>query len=342
MDGHAVWTGDRPNQVLCVRSDQTFLMYDVAFVPIDGTLRFSLSAIENRGDGFKNHTLLVPYGNIDLFLNGRSLIQELDYFVNFPDVVIVNKAYLTPNPNTHDQHIHVRCSGFTTRDGHMHPVADIGFVMHGALSYNRRYDLRDDAVQRIVVDGRVMLHDTVRFAEELTVRDPIAVSNGRPYIIEEVMVPMEPLTGKDTYQLHDQAVAVDRAISQYLTLKYPQADLGIAAIPERYAVVSPFLCKIIFQLYNEELPTVELSGEMTDTEVLAVCRRYLDWLKFDPIKAAQPPDSRFVEIHPVNVEHTIPLNLYQYRFIHQVVRLYCPNKVDLAPFITLDPHRSLP
>jgi hypothetical protein len=158
-------------------------MYDLAFVPIDGTMRFPLSAMEDRGDGIKNHILLVPYGNIDIFLNGKSLIQGLDYFIDFPEVVITNKAYLTADPNTTEQQIHIRCTGFTTRDVKVADPADISYVMHGALSYNRRYDLRDDAVQRIVVDGRVKLAEQVRFAEELKTRDPLAVTNGKPYVI---------------------------------------------------------------------------------------------------------------------------------------------------------------
>jgi len=336
------WHGDAANQILCVRSDQSFVAYTVAWVPIDGCLRFTLSTQEDRGDGIKNHTLLVPYGNLDLFLNGRSLIEGLDYIVQFPEVVITNKAYLTPAPNTTEQRIDVRYRGFCRRDMSPEPPTEIGFVQHHALSMNRRYDVRDDRIIRIVVDGCVQFRDQVRFAEELTIRAPLAVDNGKPYVIEEIIVPMEPLTDDDTEALREKALVVDHAIGQYLTRLQPDAALGISAIPEQYAVVSPFLCKLLFQLWNQELPDIDLVPELTDAQVLALCRPYEDWLRFDPSQPEHRPDTRYVAVHPLNINATMSLNLYQYRFIHKVVRLYCPNIVDLAPFITLDPHRSLP
>lgn len=342
VDGRAVWVGEVPNQILCVRSDQDFLCYDLAWVPVDGCLRFTLSAMEDRGDGIKHHTLLVPYGNIDLFLNGRALIEGLDYTVRFPDIVIVNKAYLTIDPNTTEQRIHVRCSGFVRPDLTREPPAEVGFVMHGALSMNRRYDVRETKVARIVVDGALKRRDQVRFAEELLTRDPLAVMNGKPYAIEEIIVPMEPLTAHDTYHLRALAQGVDEAIGNYLTLHLPEPSLGLSSISEQYAIVSPFLCKLIFQLYHEAIPSVDLIPELTDAQVLALCQPYEEWLAFDPIRAEQRPDLRYVTIHPLNIDRTISLNLYQYRFIHKVVRLYCPNLVDLSSFITLDPHRSLP
>lgn len=343
IEGHdVVWQGDIPNALLAVRSDASFLDYDLQFVPIDGCLRFTLSAIEDRGEGFKNYPLLVPFDRLDLFLNGCSLIEGLDYIVRFPEVVITNKAYLTESPNTTDQAIHVRMSGLY-RPGHTEAQRrEYGFVMHGALSMNRRYDVRMDKVYRIIVDGALKLPNQVRFAEELYVRDPLAVSNGRPYCIEEIVVPMASVTTTPTEVLRDAALAVDASIGQYLTRIQPQVDLGIAAIPEQYAIVSPFLCKLIFSLLAEEIPTVDLIPELDDATVLRLCRPYEDWLAFDPIQPESQPDLRYVSIHPIHLNATVALNLYQYRFIYKVVQRYCPNVVDLSPFITLDPHRSLP
>lgn len=337
-----VWQGTVSNALLAVRSDASFLDYDLQFVPIDGCLRFTLSALEDRGEGFKNYPLLLPFDRLDLFLNGYSLIEGLDYIVRFPDVVILNKAYLTDAPNTTDQAIHVRMTGLYRPDHVEDQRREYGFVMHGALSMNRRYDVRADKVYRIVVDGTLKLPDQVRFAEELTRRDPLAVANGRPYCIEEIVVPMISVTETPTEVLRDAALAVDAQVGQYLTRIQPQPELGIAAIPEQYAIVSPFLCKLIFSLLAEEIPTVDLIPELDEATLLQLCAPYEDWLAFDPIQPESQPDLRYVSIHPIHLKATVSLNLYQYRFIHKVVQRYCPNRVDLSPFITLDPHRSLP
>ena len=337
-NGVFVWTHYDPNAYFMIRTNSTFLNYELSFLPVDGNLRFTLSEREDRGNSVENFTLPIPLGELDIFLNGKSLIPNIDYYVNFPEVCIVNKEYLTENPNTTAQTIRVRYTGFCQSDLKVSFDGDVGFVQYGMLSNNNRFDIRDDKVLRITVDGSLYDRSELLFRETdsaIVVPDP---SNGKPYYIKDIVVPIDDFTNTDTYIMRARSQIKDRIVSDYLTLKKPitpPEELNV--IPERYQVFSPFICKLIYLLINEVITTESLMVPLTDTDILTRCRPYEDWLAFDPIYGNNHPGTGYVIVHPLNINATLELNLFQYRFIHRVVGLYANGLVDLSLFIQLKP-----
>ena len=127
----------------------------------------------------------IPPRRLDLWLNGHPLIENLDYYVNWPEVTIVNKSYLNPEA---EQWIEVRGTGFCNSDMTMDEARESGFVEHGYLSHDRQYDVRDDKVVSIVVAGKLGHRDQLSFAEDnlgVAIEGP---ANGSPYAVREVVV----------------------------------------------------------------------------------------------------------------------------------------------------------
>ena len=325
-----------PDQFFMVRTDATFLAYDLNFASVGGNIYFTLSEMENRDATIPENTILpVPLGELDIFLNGKSLIRNLDYIIHFPLVVINNKKYLNQPAGSSIQNIHIRFSGFSSATLELDPIEDYGFIQHGVLSDDSQFDIRDDKVMRITVDGSLVHREDLIFSElhsGVSIVNPI---NGKPYQIKDIVVPLKQLTDANTYSLRNLSIAVDTRVSDYLTINLPQPSRDApSAIPERYPVISPFISRIINNLLNDVIDNTLLQTALTDNDILTICQPFESLLEFDPISVTNRPNPYFVIIHPHHLNNTIDLTIYQYRFLKRVVGLYCDGLIELSPFLT--------
>ena len=327
------WLSTDTTEYPLLRSDARFYARDYEILMNSGQLEIELTSKQDRGLGLALYKLDVPLGQLDVFLNRKSLIRGLDYSYRVGKIVITNKEYLN-DPLRLKQNIHVRFAGFCKKDLSIMEEGDVGFIEHGLLSNNNRYDIRDDKVQRVIVGGRFYHKDDLVFSETHTGVSIIDDFNGLPYLVKDILVPVKPYTVSDTYELRDISIATDKKVSDYMTIKLPQPPRGdLLAIPRRYQVFSPFITKLIMDLrlgYLRIPPTV---NGYTRQEVLDICKPYEYLLETDPIKDPNSQDMRYVVIHPHPMPYVIELNLNSYRFIHKVVEEYCRGLVTLSPSI---------
>ena len=222
QDGILTWLIDTTKTYTCVRSNRTMLAYTLYIQPQEGIL-----PIEIQQQGILNYVLhlfamQIPMGQLDVFVNGRSMIQELDYVMKFPVIMINNIAALS-FPQDRQQQITLRWTGFCNSDLSIPSHRDVGWVQFGLLSNNNRYNIRDDDVTRIVVGGGVFPKSALKCAEDdANILSPLPI-NGLPYQVQKVVVPMLGITNEDTCTYFDRALAIDRAVEDYMTLYYPAA-----------------------------------------------------------------------------------------------------------------------
>lgn len=331
-----VWNNQIAGQYLMVKTDASFLAYSLEIPCVEGNLFFTLVENENRGNGVQPFIVPVPGGEFDLYLNSKSLIKGLDYVVDFPKVYIVNKKYLVQPGETALQKITVRMTGFCTKDLQFEHIDDYGFIQYGYLSNNNRYDLRDDKVLRITVDGKTLHRDGLVFSEDHSGVSLLDPENGLPYQIKDIIVPLKQLVNDNTYTLREKSITIDKAVSDYMTLMDPQPDRGtVDPIVQKYVVVSPFVCRIIAALGFTEITPEQIAGVKNDNDVLAICKPYEYTLAFDPINTTLEYDYRFVDVHPHHNDTVMNMPLSQYKFLTKVVSLYCHGVVQLSPFFTV-------
>ena len=316
---------------IVVRSDKRFIAWDYEESMLDGALRITLMQEDYVNGELSTVPMSIPMGQIDVFLNGRSLIHGLDYFVDFPYVYITNKKYLVRPISHTKQKIHVRFTGHPDEDLNITDDGDVGFIEHGLLSNNSKYDIRDDKVLRIVVDGQLYTRDELVFSEftsGVSITDPL---NGVPYMVKDLLVPVSAFTTDDTYVLRKRSKEIDKVVSEYLTLKIPQPDRPApSAVSKRYQVYSPFINKIISDLlYNRLILPKQTSG-YTRQQVLDICKKYEYLLRVDPSQTEPGQDERYVVIHPHGWDHVIDLSTKHYQFVHQAILYYCDDKVKLS------------
>lgn len=326
-----LWNNLESDQWLMVRTDERFLAYTFDLTGVAGTFYFDLYEIV---DGQKQR-LSVPMGDLDIWLNGKSLIENLGYVVDFPRVTIFNKSYLKQPAMYEPQTITVRFTGFCDEALKSKRPEEYGFVEHGVLSNNRRYDVKDDKVLRITVQGGVKHRSVLKFSEETLGVSIVNVLNGAPYQIKEVIVPLRTLAYDETYMLRLQSKIVDQAVEDYLTLKIPQPERpAVSAIANRHALYSPFFSHIVNDLFTRQFEG-DLDRTLDNNDVIALCQPYEHLLKADPLNEDIGITQRFVVIHPTQSMTPIGLSLSAYRFIQKVNELYGRGLVQLSPHLNV-------
>lgn len=330
----ATWLVDTNLFAVAVKSDRDFLAYDLTLSPNNGLLKFSIDAEATYPSGAAQGVMYIPFGNLDLWLNKRALIEGLDYYIAWPQVIIVNKAYLVPGDT---QQIHVRGTGFCNSDMTMPEPQEVGFIRYGLLSRNSRFDVRDDKVLRIVADGRTFHRSVLKFAEDDSGVEITAVPNGKPYVIEEPVIPLRGLVdGETPYTLRDKSKVVDQAISDYLSLRLPEpVKTSPDYIPDKYAVYSPFASTVAYDLLNGIIPMTDFKGQYSDMDVRDALASYTYLLDYDPTQKIVDDDH--VAIHPTNLITEMVLDIYQYNFLARAIKTFLDDKVDITQFVSIKP-----
>ena len=327
------WTLDMDEWDVLVRTDNGILMQEIDDMVRDGLIYFKLAQTQSRDGTSKTYVQEIPFGEIEVWLNGYSLVEGIDYFVDFPNVCIVNKHFLI-DPKRKRQHITVRQYGHPTKDFRRNPVEDTGWVRYGVLSRNNKFDIRDDRVMRMTVGGSFIHRDDLSYSETDTgvhVRNDL---NGKPYCIKDIMIPTRNIiTAQDPYEYRDRSVDLDNRISDYMTqfIREPEKE-GASATPFLWPVYSPFCSKIIFDLINGVLDTEPLKEFYDDNFVLEYTKKYNYLLRVDPAHDDHLFDKDYMIVHPTHLSSVVDLNAWQYKFVERVIKIVLHNRVDLTGF----------
>jgi hypothetical protein len=308
-----------------VKSSKDFLASTIELNYRDDLLAFTVNVEEVRGGRVPVTSVMdIPPGQLDVFLNGFSLIEDIDYYVKWPEVCIVNKVFLKPGTL---QTVVVRGRGFCDKDMQLEKAKDVGFVKYNELSRNARFNVRDDKVCRIVVGGQLFTRSEVGFVEDKATLT-VEVANGTPYQISNPVIPMAGVTNGDTYVLKAKSEAIDKEVEDYLTLGLPEpAKPQPNPIPNKYPVFSPFTAKLIYDMLNGILLMDEFKGEYSLNDVKAKLVGYEWILPYDP--ALKDVNTDYVMIQPHPETEVIKLDIYQFRFVTRAIEAYLGDKVAI-------------
>lgn len=328
-NGVVNWNIDQTRQQPIVFSDKRFLAYTFTEDAYDGLIEFSLAFI--RSDVNSKFPLPFAMEKVEIWMNGRSLTPQLDFFVDWPRVTICNKDYLTDDATRHSPVITVRCRNLAKE----WIPGKYGFVINGLLSNNNLFDVRDDKVVRTIVDGCVYHRDQLRFREDLS----IVVNNGlngKPYFIDDATIPLRNITDISTYVLRDTARDIDTRVEAYMTNFYPTPNVsGTNQISEKYQLFDPFLNKLIHDLIHQILLPVEpedtnfISTELFDQLI----QPYTYLLTVDPI--LQGVNLQYVDVQAHDGYDMIDLTPIQYSIIERANDRYLNNQVVLNKLLRI-------
>lgn len=318
-----------------VRSNKKHIHKTFYLSPLSGSLTFNLSHTQSINGITMDAQMQIPTGEIKLFLNNRPLIEGIDYLMNFPKVTITSKEYLV-NPNTTTQKIDYILTGLCDADLAFRNYAETGFIRNGYLSDNNRFDIRDDRPLHVTAAGRMYAVQDMEFVEDSGEYTFNSALNGKPYSVQEMIVPIKRITKKPTYAFKQRSSEVDTAVSNYLTEKMPAPTLpAINPIGSYYTLYSPFISKVIFSIVNDVIDNAAIQGHYNNDRLRELVQPFLYLLDMDPIHVDNRPDFRYCIIHPHILPNIVEVDIYQYRFITRVVNLYGSGLLNLSGHLAI-------
>lgn len=324
---------DTAKTFLMVRTDKTFVQNTQMLRANRGTFSFDITEMVDKGDGLKSHLMTIPGAQIDVWINGKSGVQGVDYIVEFPKVYLTSRRHIAQPCSTMVQNVVYRVLGFCNDQLQFDCTEDIGWVSHEALSNNKRFDLRDDKVLRIVVGGACMHRQDLKFYEDYPGAKALSDLNGLPYEIKDLMLPIGRFTDTNVYELKKRSLCIDKTVTMYMSDKFKtDTPDTVYAVGDLYPLVSPFISRLVDDITTGSLrlsPTMS----MTKMDVLAVCKPYEYLLKWDPVSLKNQQDERFSYVCPHFGDSVIDLSVFEYRFIAKVVEVYTENRVKISHFL---------
>lgn len=331
-EGNFTWLNPTITDYVTVRSDRRFYSADYEVDLLEGRIAVNITTMQTHGDKTSLATIVIPLGQHDVMFNGRSLIRGLHYYYEKGQIVITARDYVNQAPGA-KQKVHVRAMGFCQKDGQLYPEGDWGFVQHGVLSNNGRFDVRDGRIVRMVVNGELRLMDEFIFSENSNQIAPIDPINGQCYLIKDILIPLKPFAEPDTWTLIAKARERTKIVEDYLTLKIPQPSRGpVVAIPRTNLVFSPFLAKLLYDLLYGRIGLPN-KPSFNRQDVIEICKSYEPLLKTDPLQKGL--DRNFVTIVPHTKVNPIAVSPRQFQFLSQVVKYYADGLVDLTGSLSI-------
>lgn len=332
------WLANNDYHTTMIRTDKQVLAYKV-LKPLDNGIidLFLTEVVTVNGQKIKMK-MLVPRGHLDIYCNGHALVRNIDYFVDFPRVVITAKEYFKNVELGEKQEITVRFHGFCTKDLQILNPEQTGYVQFNRISYNKVFNLKEDKVLNFIIGGRVYDRSVLGFSEDnneitITTRDKREIE-GQPWQIKDIIVPMRNLTHEDTYTLRNRSIETDKRISDYMTQFLPESrSNNLPPIKKLYPLYSPFMSYILDDIRRGTFNFPKLEEHYNDQDVLDACKKYEWLLKLDPVHVDGAIDYNYVIVHPHPHYHAIDISIYQYKLFERINKLYMRGKVKLSHFI---------
>lgn len=303
-------------------NDQT-LYKEFTLNHIDNSLSFSVT------HEWVNGGLLVGMApaNIIVIMNRRSLIENVDYIVDFPNIYIVNHQYLKEGGND----FVLYCSEWSPLDD-TQPLeqSELGYVTGGVIGHNLRYNLREDRVTRTTIDGKVWDPSKVPTAETTAPSELLSPLNGLPYGVKHMYIPLRDWVDYDMTAGWKEARDQDKRMSDYLTLyvRKPEPEV-IPTLMDKYRVFSPFMNSVVNQLLLRviDLDDLEPGESYTDDYVLRKTAAFQWWLKYDPVNLNY--DIRYFAVFPYVQQERVAVAPKELIFIQRVNELFLQNRVNV-------------
>ena len=307
----------------CVKQDLSFTCYDFEIESDDMTWKMSVD------DGFVGSPLTIPGGKLDIFLNGKALIKDIDYYLKWPQLYIVSKKHLKPGTF---QSMTVRMTGFCNSDMSMPTMGEIGFVNNGYVSVDSEYDVREDKVIRCVVGGKTYRRDQLDFEEDKRLLTVPRMVNGAPYLIEGIQQPVRGIFDYNSYPRLRESMEMDVKVSNYLTQNLPAPIYDkLNVLTGRYHIYSPLLSRLIWE-FSTGIKS-PLPASATDMELAAYMGDYLEYFTYEPVKRGV--DFNYITIEPHALPGQATVSQPAYAFLERVIKTYLESSVDMTPYVLI-------
>lgn len=332
-NGVVTWTLNPATHQGLVRFDNGFLAYNSVLSL--GTLGYMVHTLPGSDPDSVAPLHFVPMAQYDFWLNGKPLIEGIDYIRHDFNVLIFSKAHIV-GAVTNDQLLTVRGVGFCNDQLMSDQGKNTGFINTAVLTQHSIFKMQEDKVLRVIIDGALKNRDDFTFDSQSQMLAGFEPLRGKPYQIKDMIVPFGKLVTDNVYRMRQEAQQRDLQVKQYLDINLPPDSVeALDYTAQLYPLYSPFLAAIIKVYQQGTFRPDILLRHYTDDELLEVCKPFEWILAFDPTQDDNTPDREYVMIHPTASNDVISVPLAFYTLLQNIVRVYLHYRVSLSHFITL-------
>lgn len=276
-----------------------------------------------------NRHFNIPTGACDVFVNGMSLIEGIDYEKRGHRIIVNTVVYHRLGLNNNKANVVVRYYGFSDRktDDNWKPN-EIGFVKGGRLSINGKWNIHKGKSNRVILGG--LIKEIGEFKTGESDIGSVAPIEGQPYAILDYIVPTENvLSNRNVHDLYIRDRDAEDRIVDYLTDRIPEIEPEFKHVHiQRYKVVSPFMSALLIAMAKGLHLISELPDNYDDVTIDQLVTPWKWLLEFDPCLLEY--DDNYVMIEPHAYPTNIAISKLQYTFLERVNDLYLKRKVDLT------------
>lgn len=319
-------------QVGCIKVNKYVLINAFKFTKANysGVLSFTLTALHDWSNSFELRTQTIAPAVIEVFANGEQMIQGIDYHIDFPVIVLNNASALKFS----EVDITVRSYGCGDPDTMQpYPPVETGFVAGGYLSLNGGYDITKHRSNKVVLNSRVVDKSTVRFSEYAQ-SGSLYPTDGRPYMVLDYVVNVEPFATESTTSLYKSMRDTDTRLGEYLTQFLPEVVVDQAVVQTgRWSLVSPVVSSILHAFLDGYMDSDRLPPTFSLQDMDDWFDRFRWLLKYDP--AFINIDPRYTDIIPHPYEGPMQCTAQQYSFVEKICSFYLNSRVDLTNYVEI-------
>lgn len=278
--------------------------------------------------GEVSEPMKLPYYQYQVWLNGYSLIKDLDYVINLPLLIITNKQYLSLDPAVKNK-ITVRAVGLNDSVTEISSHDDVGFVVNGLVSTNSKYNIRDSRNLHITVGGKLCHVEDTLFQEYNNPINGLLAINGKPYSISTIYTAMQPELKIDTLEYLKKTDLIRSEVEDYLSNYLDTSEkLPINPIDGKHTLFSPYMANLIYMLTSNEFDISDL--DINDqNKVIKALEPFKEWLNYD-YAYLNHYDDRYVQIQPHHDDNPIVINYRHYKVLKIANSWFFGNRVVLA------------
>ena len=306
----------------------------------DGVLQFSINNVCRKDGANVPVVENIPYASLLVFVENKLLVENIDYFVEWP-LVVVTRKYATKN-------VQLVMYGLPDDDLTTSTQREYGWSYHGILSADNRWHFRDDRNKIISYGGNVIHPSLIKAYEnywEVTGFSnpsihmqsvPYETTDIVPYSVIDVVQSLEQIyPGYDTVEEYNKSLEIDTRMEDYMT---EHMDFVVPELPNVTSVFwklySPFISRIIGEMLDGRLSDLKPMNEMSTGEVQALVSDFTWLLDFDPI--LRGVDLSNCTVLPHCYDNPVELELNQYMFIKRLVTMYLDDKVNLSTLLVVE------
>lgn len=277
---------------------------------------------------FKDDTTpFLPFetGRVDVILNNRKLIRNLDYVVTWPYVRVTNVEYIIDDTTS----VMTICHGLLEDSS---PV-EHSFVKYGLVNYGGIHRLSYNRTNDVSVDGYGGLNSSIRYSERRNVIMNQLIREGAPYSIQRPVNHISIFDHNTLTDNREDSLIKESAIEDFLTLHSPETvETDAIVITNRHEVISLAMYSLVLACQDG---TISGTGTELSKEAAAVV--VLPWIDDinNDIGSNDDLEWGYIELAVHGFNGTMNVTQWQYYFLTRVNEIYFSNRISLNTYLTI-------